>query len=147
MGDWFWDVDGIQSIRLLSICCALGTQWGMRSPFFRLTNVIENCILIMAGTLGLTHQVRSKDPSSVTGSLVRFQRPGQPGSPMSPAPWSLLRAIHTKAQTWKPRGHGIQPLSCPEAGLHLLSKRTSSLCLHASRDEMLSISTRKNASI
>lgn len=109
-GEWFWNVNWIQSICLLSVCSTLGTQWGMRSPFFLLPNVIENCVFIMAGTLSLTHQARSRAPSSVLGSFFWFQRPGQPGSPMSPAPWSLLRAIHTKAQSWKPRSHGIQPL-------------------------------------
>ena len=146
MGEWFWDVDGIQSICLLSVCYALGTQWGMRSPFFLLPNVIENCVLITAGTLGLTHQVRSRAPSSVTGSFFWFQGQASlgPQCPLLPGLFS-----EPSTQRHKPGRPEVMEssLSCPEARLHLLWKRTSSLCLHASRDEMLSISARKNASI
>lgn len=77
-----------------------------------------------------------QDPSSVTDSLFLFQRPGQPGFPMFTAPWSLLRAIHTKAQTWKPRVMESS-LSCPEAGLPCSLGHQP--LLHASRDEMLSL--------
>lgn len=89
----------------------------------------------------------SNPPSPIQGSfsyrqLIPVSKVSQPGFPMFSAPWSLSEPSTQKHKPGSPEVMESS-LSCPEAGLHLLSKRTSSLCLHASRDEMLSISTRK----